>query len=416
MKVSFGLQFVFLAVGCLALVSCDSAPKEDENIISIEVVPPDVTNSYLKDVSDISVGNSHSCAISDGKLFCWGLGNDGQLGKKNNLSSKKPTHVKWDVNNIEVNFVNASAIEAAGSSSCALRNGVAFCWGSNNDSQLGDGSVDNHNTPTMVGGLTTGITNITIGRQHGCAIENGGVKCWGSNTYSQIGDGTSSRRSTPVSVTDTNLGNAVMISAGYLHTCAISNGRIYCWGRGQEGQLGDGTINDRSFPVSVSGNGSFSLVSAGEKHTCAIKNGGAYCWGNGTKGRLGDNNNEASSPSPVEVSDSEEDINMQSGITHISASKEYSCAVASGALLCWGRGTEGQLGNNSTENSLIPVKVLGLNTGVTAVATGDNSACAVKMGYVWCWGAGAQGQLGNNLKRNSLIPVAVITPTNDILP
>src|SRR5437016_2640737 len=79
------------------------------------------------------------------------------------------------------------------------------------------------------------------------------------------------------------------VSAGGSHTCALAaDGRVYCWGSNENGQLGDGTHNNHSSPKAVSGTLRFVQVSAGAHHTCAVTaDNRAYCWGSNAEGQLG---------------------------------------------------------------------------------------------------------------------------------
>ena len=108
----------------------------------------------------------------------------------------------------------------------------------------------------MVQGLPSGVTAITAGTYHTCAIANGLAYCWGANGFGELGDGTTTTTYQPVQVK--NLTNVTAISAGaypdpngYDETCAVATGNVYCWGSNAYGQLGDGTTIDSSVPVKV---------------------------------------------------------------------------------------------------------------------------------------------------------------------
>jgi hypothetical protein len=154
----------------------------------------------------------------------------------------------------------------------------------------------------------TDAIRVSAGDEHTCALMmQGRVMCWGSNTWGQLGDGTATDRLTPTPVVGL-AGEAVAIDAGYHHTCALlASGVAQCWGRNVFGQLGDGTTADRLTPTTVvglSGLGTATAVSAGADHTCVLATSGAtQCWGHRNWGALGNGSSGATpNPEPVVVS------------------------------------------------------------------------------------------------------------------
>lgn len=133
----------------------------------------------------------------------------------------------------------------------------------------------------------------------------------------------------------------------------------------------------------------------------AITSGGSLsCWGDNTFGELG-NNSTASSGVPVQVQ------GLTSGVSAVSVGIDYACAALSdGTLDCWGDNTSAQLGDGSTMTRLVPTPVSGL-TGVTAVSAGWYAACAVTSGALVCWGDNSFSELGNSSTSGSLVPIAV---------
>ena len=198
-----------------------------------------------------------------------------------------------------------------GSSGGVGRGGGDDC-GRGGDGGGSDGSVTTSPPSTTIS-LPAGrtATQISAGEAHACALlDDGSVVCWGRNVEGEIGDGTTTQRNSPTATSSFGAGHkAVFVSVGYSHTCALLNdGGVRCWGSNNNGQLGDGTTNDKSSPPSSDinlGTGVTATgISAGGGHTCAmLSTGGMKCWGARGGGQLGDNSNFASGDqlTPVNV-------------------------------------------------------------------------------------------------------------------
>ena len=175
------------------------------------------------------------------------------------------------------------------SHSCAADNGFVKCWGSNWGGVVtGDGGEAHHFTPVAVSGISN-ATEVGIGQLTSCAVlSNGTIKCWGEGNSGQLGNGsTLTNPNSPVTVSGIN--NAISVSIRLMHACALlSTGSIKCWGKAEEGQLGNGSTtgnssqNNQTIPVDVSGISNAINISVGFYESCAVLDTGSVkCWGSG---------------------------------------------------------------------------------------------------------------------------------------
>jgi len=238
---------------------------------------------------------------------------------------------------------------------------------------------------------------------------------WGNNDYGQVGDASILPRTAAVAVAP---GGAFdnrqvsSISSGRRSSCAIVVGQVYCWGHGGYGELGNGSTADSAVPVEVGGplaHRFVSSVSVGEEHACAVADGRAFCWGNNDQGQLG-SNFDLSTATPIEVDMTGAAAGKR--FTQISAGDRFTCAVASGLALCWGNNQYGQIGNGTLENVPVPVAVtadLLKGRPVTSITSGGDHACLLAGGRAYCWGKNVLGQLGTGSKLGTSVPAHVDT-------
>lgn len=305
-------------------------------------------------------------------------------------------------------------VSAGGQHTCLVNaQGGVLCWGSNALGALGDGTTTDRHTPVPVVGLSSGVRSVAAGSRHTCALTlAGGVTCWGGNSHGQLGDGSTVDRTTPVDVVGLASG-VKAISSGYDYSCAVlDDGAVRCWGMNNLAQLGDANDPwDSPTPVDVIGVGGQSLLSdieqiapGGYAHTCAITaEAGVDCWGMNFYGQLGDGTDRHSAIAVAVAGLS------RVPIVAIGVGTFHSCGVTSwGAVKCWGRGEDGQLGNGDVIEQHAPRTMPGLIKGVASIAVGGSHNCALKAtGEVVCWGSGEWGALGNGDPSNSSSPVQV---------
>ena len=241
----------------------------------------------LTDVTAIDASPTYTCAIADGQAYCWGANGSGRLGDGTLIDRNAPVAVSSELP------ANVTSISTGSSHTCAIANQEAYCWGAAGSGRLGNGNTTTYfPTPQKVSNLSS-AQSITAGNQHTCAITTGNLAyCWGNNFSGQLGDGSTTSRSLPVPVT--NLGVVEEISIGSsASTCALrTDGRVYCWGQGRYGALGTGNEDDYSLPQWVSTLPEEEVVhlTSGDHDRCVIlANGQLVCWGRNRYNLLKDN-------------------------------------------------------------------------------------------------------------------------------
>jgi alpha-tubulin suppressor-like RCC1 family protein len=306
----------------------------------------------------MSTGGFYGCGVTTSDTaYCWGQNNDGDLGTGLTSNSTTPLPVAGGLSFAAISASLGTYSYAGGSHSrtCALTNaGTAYCWGDNFDGELGTSDTVHRTTPAAVsGGLTFGT--VTAGGFHSCGLTTAGAAyCWGDNTYGQLGRGDTISSTIPVAVSG-GLTFAAL-RAGGLFTCGVAvAGAAYCWGDNRDGELGTGDTIRSVSPVAVSGGLTFSSVSPGRNHACALTiTGAAYCWGSNDNAKLGNGEYGLAGYSLVPRA-------VAGGLTFVavSAGGYLSCAVTStGAAYCWGDNIDGELGNGGGSSSAVPVRVV----------------------------------------------------------
>ena len=309
------------------------------------------------------------------------------------------------------------------------------CFGWGDQGRRGDG------TTTFAYGTTTaemnalnplsfpsGLTPASScgGYSFNCVLfSSGGIGCWGYNAYGQLGIGNVNNIGDGPGEMGSNLAlvdlpaPAVQMSCGYYHVCAVlTTGKMVCWGRNGNSNLGNGGVSNIGdgpgemgsalVPVPVAAGLSVVKVSSGNDFVCVLlSDNNVYCWGLNTNGVLGLSNIAAKIPVTTPMirvgllpSDLGTVVNVSCGLSHV-------CVLSdTGKVVCWGTNTYGQLGIGSvtsTGTSVSPLKVVQMPTGEVAVSisAGSDHTCALlKSGNIACWGFNNYGQLGIGNQNN----------------
>jgi alpha-tubulin suppressor-like RCC1 family protein len=227
------------------------------------------------DVVDIAAGVSRALAVrSDGSVWTWGRD---AIGPGFHLL---PVQVPG--------IADAVAVACGADFNFALRNdGRVLSWGMNSFGQLGS-ATGNRSTPALIPGLTA-VRSIAAGPTSSYAIKsNGAVVAWGSGAGGLLGNGGVSNSSTPVAVA--NVSNVEQVSAGFHALARTTAGEVWVWGLCGSGESGDGTsFATHLTPVRIAALQNIGAIAAGFSHDLALKSDGTvWAWGRGIEGQVGD--------------------------------------------------------------------------------------------------------------------------------
>ncbi|MEW5853280.1 MAG: hypothetical protein AB2A00_31155 [Myxococcota bacterium] len=352
-------------------------------------VPAPVAGSAGAAGADLSCGSQHCCFASGGNVYCSGENSAGALGQ-NFTDARRAVPVQVS------GLSNVVKVSVGVSHSCALTSGGAmYCWGSGIYGQLGDGQGTNSATPVQPNGLSSGVVDISCGQNHTCAVlSSGDVKCWGQDTNHQLGNGGTT---VDVLAADAflagvlNISGAVGVSAGYAHTCAwTSSGAVKCWGLNTSGQLGtNDTFNWSNAQTATGLTSGYTHVSAGFDHTCATDGVNIKCWGGNTYRQLGVGSTNSTVLTPASV------LTFPDGVLDLSAFALGTCMTTlAHDTYCWGYGETGNLGYGGSVNRSFPTPVT-TNLVFDQLGHGQGAPGGIDTDFnVATWGYDSSGATG----------------------
>jgi len=405
----------FRVVGLVTLVLCVASCGD--SVSAPDDPPGDEPATGLTGLVAIGSGMAHSCAVNDvGRVYCWGSNTMGQLGAGN--SGSLPDLFPVEVAQGGQMF---SSVQLGADHTCALTpTREIWCWGSDERRQLGYLTSEAMETCSGISCLTfprsvidgTRFGTYTTGHGYTCVGTSlGTLMCWGDNRMGQVGSGVLwPQYDYAWPVAGQHFGREIV--AGDAHTCVVEiDGPTLCWGDNQHGQLG--TTGECSvfegpcpIPMVVDGSHLFAGLTAGGGHSCGWDaSGAAFCWGRGSDGSLGDGTS-TTRLTPTAVGTSVRFSAMTAGGRH-------TCGLStSGEVYCWGANEHGQLGLGSggPAQASVPTRIDGSET-YQEISAGTNHTCAITTGgEAYCWGGNDRGQLGDGTTadRHAPGPVAAV--------
>lgn len=330
---------------------------------AVAVAPPLGGSSILFDAIDAGgyrhetdlgiTDDSHTCGRTATEFYCWGRGNEGQLGTGTTASYSAPTIVAGlpYMGGLDTGPPYIMAVAAGGTQSYALQRQSrlmpiwsVWAWGAGVT-----------NPASIQSGPEVGYS-ASAAWQHMCFVDgNSHVQCVGDNTFGQLGVSGGARTSPVVATAIPSTFSAIQVETGGIDgsglvltglqfpessTCAREyDGTVSCWG-----SFGTGA---------VPGIANATDLAVGGRHACVVRSTGRVaCWGDNRYGQLG-TGTTTNATTPANVA----------GITtavDVTAGAEHTCVLlANGTAMCWGRNDSGQLGDGTTNDSLVPVLVLG---------------------------------------------------------
>ena len=376
----------------------DASDADDDANPPSDAQPPD--DAQVQGTASLASAFEQACSLREGRTYCWGENDRKQASVADDAFLISPRAV--------ADIMEAVDLCTAEGHSCALQaDGTVVCWGDNGRGELGTGSAKEHVGVYILPDLR--FRQVACGGSTTCAVTtDNALYCWGDNTENQV---------LPFDLADdavlspAKVGPSLSISqvsVGQGHVCAVSTtGVLYCWGRNSNSQLGfPRSETDRvDTPRQVGTNETYTHVMAGLLHTCALRTDATlWCWGANDTGQLGIQD-------AVGAVLPETQVALTKPVSSASTGWFHTCAITQdGALYCWGRNVEGQLGTGTTNEIVSTPTRVGDEEDWTQVTVGRFHTCALRQDTLYCWGKNERGQLGIGDTDRRYTPSSVALP------
>ena len=394
----------------VTLTASDNGGNSSKNEVTFTVVQPIAVQ--------ISSGGRHTCVVYTlngvkSGILCWGANKFGELGD-GAASDMEPATVQ-----VQGIGTGVASVSAGSAHTCAISNNQVFCWGNNQVGQVGNANLTaTQATPVAVAGLNGKITALAAGSFHTCAVVDGSAWCWGLNENGQLGAKTTDQCRDPKSKIKSDSSNCsktpvkvvgiqspvLGLSAGDAHTCAfLKNGKVTCWGTNHEGQLAaTDTKLDIQGPTEIPLRGRLMIdqdfLASGPVGVCATVGASLQCWGHRY-----DKDDKSQGVYSVD--------GLPTSYSSIAVGRDHACVTSNGDLYCWGDNSQGELALRTSEtpstNKALPVGNRFFDAVTVGGFAGEAFTCALVQlrdgtgDGVQCWGANGAGQLGADFIPNN---------------
>jgi uncharacterized repeat protein (TIGR02543 family) len=399
-----------------------NATKANQTVSPPEVLLESMLN-FDDQVVQISMGAYFSSALTNsGRVFTWGFNAQGQLGNNSTTLSEVPVEITsyFPINDKVIDISLGQSQAAA-----LTEGGKVFTWGNNTYGELGNSTFIGSLTPVDITDQFAllneedKITMISMGGNHASALtESGKLFTWGRNVVGQLGNNSTVNAFNPVDITYQFPAEDKIrsIEMGVLHSAALTeSGKVFTWGKGGNGMLGNNSTSNSLVPIDITERfpvlDKVIQMSLGDDCSAALtESGKLFTWGYGFNGALG-NETYANALVPVDITAR---FPAEEQLTHISIGLYHSSALTeSGKLYTWGSGGSGRLGNDSISKSPIPIDITSRfpidEKVISSSLGGFHSSALTQSGKVYTWGANSTGQLGINNTSDMRVPIQLET-------